>query len=47
MLGISPKTRQNYRDQRHIPLSRIGRNIYVNQADIDNFLPRHRIGEHR
>ena len=47
LLGISPKTWQNYRDQRLIPFSQIGRKIYVNQADIDNFLLRHRIGEHR
>ena len=44
LLGISPKTWQNYRDQRLIPFSQIGRKIYVNQADIDNFLLRHRIG---
>ena len=47
LLGISPKTWQNYRDQRLIPFSQIGRKIYVNKADIDNFLLRHRIGEHR
>ena len=47
ILGISPKTWQNYRDQRLIPFSQIGRKIYVNQADIDNFLLRHRIGENR
>ena len=47
LLGISPKTWQNYRDQRLIPFSQIGRKIYVNHADIDNFLLRHRIGEHR
>ena len=47
LLGISPKTWQNYRDQRLIPFSQIGRKIYVNQSDIDNFLLRHRIGEHR
>ncbi|MBD5368943.1 MAG: helix-turn-helix domain-containing protein, partial [Bacteroides sp.] len=43
LLGISPKTWQNYRDQRLIPFSQIGRKIYVNQADIDNFLHKHRI----
>lgn len=47
LLGISPKTWQNYRDQRLIPFSQIGRKIYVNRAHIDNFLLRHRIGEHR
>lgn len=44
ILSISPKTWQNYRDQRLIPFSQIGRKIYVNQADIDNFLHNHRIG---
>ena len=47
LLGISPKTWQNYRDQRLIPFSQTGRKIYVNHADIDNFRLRHRIGEHR
>ena len=46
LLGISPKTWQNYRGQRLIPFSQIGRKIYVNQANIDNFRLRHRIGEH-
>ena len=32
LLGISPKTWQNYRDQRLIPFSQIGRKIYVNRA---------------
>ena len=45
LLGISPKTWQNYRDQRVIPFSQIGRKIYVNRADLDTFLHRHRIGE--
>ncbi|MBD5232255.1 MAG: helix-turn-helix domain-containing protein [Bacteroidales bacterium] len=45
--GISPKTWQNYRDQRLIPFSQINRKNYVNQADIDNFLLWYRIGEHR
>ncbi|MBD5221989.1 MAG: helix-turn-helix domain-containing protein [Bacteroidales bacterium] len=47
LLDISPKTWQNYHDQRLIPFSQIGRKIYVNHADIDNFLHKHRIGEHR
>ena len=38
LLGISPKTWQNYRDQRLIPFSQIGRKIYVNRADLDTFL---------
>lgn len=44
ILGISPKTWQNYRDQRLIPFSQIGRKIYVTQADLDAFLRKHRIG---
>ena len=43
LLGISPKTWQNYRDQRLIPFSQIGRKIYVNRADLDTFLRKHRI----
>ncbi len=44
LLDISPKTWQNYRDQRLIPFSQIGRKIYVNRADFDAFLRSHRIG---
>lgn len=44
LLGISPKTWQNYRDQCLIPFSQIGRKIYVNRADLDAFLRSHRIG---
>lgn len=43
ILGVSPKTWQNYRDQRLIPFSQIGRKIYVNRADLDAFLRKHRI----
>lgn len=43
LLRISPKTWQNYRDQRVIPFSQIGRKIYVNRADLDAFLRSHRI----
>lgn len=43
LLGVSPKTWQNYRDQRVIPFSQIGRKIYVNRADLDAFLRQHRI----
>ncbi|WP_290394338.1 helix-turn-helix domain-containing protein, partial [uncultured Duncaniella sp.] len=35
----------NYRDQRVIPFSQIGRKIYVNRADLDAFLRRYRIGD--
>lgn len=43
LLGVSPKTWQNYRDQRIIPFSQIGRKIYVNRADLNAFLRKHRI----
>ena len=43
ILGVSSKTWQNYRDQRIIPFSQIGRKIYVNRADLDAFLRQHRI----
>ena len=43
ILGVSPKTWQNYRDQRLIPFSQIGRKIYVNRADLNAFLCSHRI----
>ena len=43
LLGVSPKTWQNHRDQRLIPFSQIGRKIYVNRADLDAFLRKHRI----
>ncbi len=43
LLGVSSKTWQNYRDQRVIPFSQIGRKIYVNRADLDAFLRSHRI----
>lgn len=43
LLGVSSKTWQNYRDQRVIPFSQIGRKIYVNRADLNAFLCSHRI----
>ncbi len=43
MLGISPKTWQNYRDQRVIPFSQIGRKIYVCRADLEDFMRSHYI----
>ena len=47
LLGVSPKTWQNYRDQRLIPFSQIGRKIYVNRADLDAFLRKHRIASRK
>lgn len=43
ILGVSPKTWQNYGDKRIIPFSQIGRKIYINRADLDAFLRKHRI----
>lgn len=43
ILGVSGKTWQNYRDQRLIPFSKIGKKIYVRREDLDNFLMSHRI----
>lgn len=43
LLGVSSKTWQNYRDQRVITFSQIGRKIYVNRTDLDAYLRRHRI----
>lgn len=43
MLGVSPKTWQNYRDSRVIPFSQFGRKIYVRRADINAFLEGHLI----
>lgn len=43
ILGVSPKTWQNYRDKGVIPFSQTGRKIYVLRSDIDNFLKSHRI----
>lgn len=43
MLGVSPKTWQNYRDQRVIPFSQIGRKIYVCRADLEDFMRSHYI----
>lgn len=47
LLGVSPKTWQNYRDQRLIPFSQIGRKIYVSRADLDAFLRKHRIASRK
>lgn len=47
LLGLSPKTWQTYRDQRLIPFSQIGRKIYVNRADLDAFLRKHRIASRK
>ncbi len=41
MLGVSPKTWQNYRDSRVIPFSQFGRKIYVKLSDINAFMESH------
>ena len=38
MLGISPKTWQNWRDKRRLPFVQFGRKIWVRKSDIDAFL---------
>ena len=43
ILGVSPKTWQNYRDRGVIPFSQTGRKIYVLRSDLDNYLKSHRI----
>lgn len=43
ILGVSPKTWQNYRDRGIIPFSQTGRKIYVLRSDIDEYLKSHRI----
>ncbi len=43
ILGVSPKTWQNYRDRGIIPFSQTGRKIYVLRSDLDNYLKSHRI----
>ena len=43
ILGVSPKTWQNYRDRGIIPFTQTGRKIYVLRSDLDNYLKSHRI----
>lgn len=43
VLGVSPKTWQNYRDRGVIPFSQTGRKIYVRRSDLDQYLMAHRI----
>lgn len=38
ILGICPKTWQNYRDQKRIPYSQHGKKIYVRRSDLDAYL---------
>ena len=43
MLGVSPKTWQNYRDNRIIPFAQYGRKISVKKGDLEAFMEAHYI----
>lgn len=43
LLGVSPKTWQNFRDKRIIPFAQFGRKIMVKMADIEAFMDSHYI----
>ncbi|MFN8153787.1 MAG: helix-turn-helix domain-containing protein [Bacteroidia bacterium] len=43
LLGISPKTWQNWRDKRVIPFSQYGAKIYVKLDEINKHLEKHMI----
>jgi hypothetical protein len=43
LLGISPKTWQNYRDKGVIPFIQLGAKIWVKRSDIETFLNSHYI----
>lgn len=43
MLGVSPKTWQNYRDSRIIPFAQYGRKISVKRSDLEAFMETHYI----
>jgi hypothetical protein len=43
MLDISPKTLQNYRDQKRIGFSQVGPKIWFTAQDVQTFLTRNRI----
>lgn len=45
MLGISPRTLQNWRDQRAIRFSQVGDIIRYKKSDVDEFLDDHIIEE--
>ena len=45
LLGISPKTWQNYRDKGVIPFIQLGAKIWVKRIDIENFLNNHYINK--
>ena len=43
LLGVSPRTWQNIRDQRRIPFAQFGRKIFVKRADFEAFMNNHLI----
>ncbi len=45
LLGISPKTWQEYRNARLLPFSQFGRKIYVQKSALDAFLESHLVGK--
>lgn len=47
LLGISLKTWQTYRDKRIIPFSQIGSKIFVQRADLEDFMKSHYISAKR
>jgi RecG-like helicase len=43
MLGVCPKTWQDYRDKKVIPFSQFGRKIYIKKTDLDAFMQKNYI----
>jgi hypothetical protein len=43
LLGVSPKTWQEYRNKRVIPFSQFGSKIYVKRSDIKSFMEKNYI----
>ena len=43
MLGVCPKTWQDYRDKLVIPFSQFGRKIYIKRADLEAFMEKNYI----
>lgn len=43
ILRISPKTLQNYRDNKVIPFSQYGNKIYYKRTDLESFFEQHYI----
>ena len=47
LLDVCPKTWQTYRDERKIPFSQFGRKIYVKRADLNAFMEKNKIDNHK